>query len=111
MMRGKRLASKGSTAGRRLAGAMREVQTLEFARRLREVRESLELSQAQFATIRNEPKVIAGVGTSTATSRFGGIGIPSADRAQPAGGAIGTEAERCLTGRRSLSLEFCPMQP
>ena len=28
---------------------MREVQTLEFARRLREVREGLELSQAEFA--------------------------------------------------------------
>ena len=49
MMRGKRPASKRSTAGKRLVGAMREVQTLEFARRLREVREGLQLSQAEFA--------------------------------------------------------------
>jgi putative transcriptional regulator len=49
MMRGKRPAPKRSTAGKRLAGAMREVQTLEFARRLREVREGLSLSQAEFA--------------------------------------------------------------
>ena len=49
MMRGKRPVSKRSTAGKRLAGAMREVQTLEFARRLREVREGLELSQREFA--------------------------------------------------------------
>ena len=46
MIRGKRPASKRSAAGKRLEGAMREVQTLEFARRLREVRESLKLSQA-----------------------------------------------------------------
>jgi putative transcriptional regulator len=49
MMRGKRPAPKRSTAGKRLVGAMREVQTLEFARRLREVREGLQLSQAEFA--------------------------------------------------------------
>jgi len=49
MIRGKRRASKRSAAGKRLEGAMREVRTLEFARRLREVRESLELSQAEFA--------------------------------------------------------------
>jgi len=49
MTRGKRPVSKPSTAGKRLAGAMREVQTLEFARRLRKVREELGLSQAEFA--------------------------------------------------------------
>ena len=49
MTRGKRPVSKPLTAGRRLAGAMREVQTLEFARRLRKVREELGLSQAEFA--------------------------------------------------------------
>ncbi len=49
MMRNKRPAPKRSIAGRRLTGAMREVQTLEFARRLREVREALGLSQAEFA--------------------------------------------------------------
>ena len=48
-MRSKRTAAKRSTAGKRLAGAMREVQTLEFARRVREVREGLGLSQAEFA--------------------------------------------------------------
>src|SRR4051812_29143396 len=49
MMRSKRTTAKRSTAGKRLAGAMREVQTLEFARRVREVREGLGLSQAEFA--------------------------------------------------------------
>lgn len=49
MMGRKWPAAKRSTAGKRLAGAMREVQTLEFARRLREVREGLGLSQAEFA--------------------------------------------------------------
>ncbi|HJT87970.1 MAG TPA: helix-turn-helix domain-containing protein [Bryobacteraceae bacterium] len=49
MMRSKRPAPKHSSAGKRLAGAMREVQTLEFARRLREVRDGLGLSQAEFA--------------------------------------------------------------
>ena len=49
MMQRKRLAAKHSAAGKRLAGAMRELQTLEFARRLREVREDLGLSQAEFA--------------------------------------------------------------
>lgn len=42
-------ASKHSAAGKRLIGAMREVQTLEFARRVREVREGLGLSQSEFA--------------------------------------------------------------
>jgi DNA-binding transcriptional regulator YiaG len=49
MTRSKRPPAKRSTAGKRLAGAMREVQTLEFARRVREVREGLGLSQAEFA--------------------------------------------------------------
>jgi len=49
MMRSKRTAEKRSTAGKRLAGAMREVQALEFARRVREVREGLGFSQAEFA--------------------------------------------------------------
>jgi DNA-binding transcriptional regulator YiaG len=40
---------KHSAAGRRLVGAMREVQALEFARRVREVREGLGLSQSEFA--------------------------------------------------------------
>ena len=37
---------KHSAAGKRLVGAMREVQTLEFARRVREVREALGLAQS-----------------------------------------------------------------
>jgi len=45
----KRPARKRSVAGKRLVGAMREVQTLEFARRLRAVREDLALSQSEFA--------------------------------------------------------------
>jgi putative transcriptional regulator len=49
MIRNKPSAAKRSTAGKRLAGAMREVQTLEFARRVREVREGLALSQTEFA--------------------------------------------------------------
>ena len=49
MMRSKGSAAKRSPAGKRLAGAMREVQTLEFARRVRDVREGLGLSQAEFA--------------------------------------------------------------
>jgi putative transcriptional regulator len=40
---------KRSTAGRRLVGAMGEVQSLEFARRVRHIREALSLSQAEFA--------------------------------------------------------------
>ena len=40
---------KHSLAGKRLIGAMREVQALEFARRVRAVREGLGLSQAEFA--------------------------------------------------------------
>jgi putative transcriptional regulator len=49
MMRKKQPKPKHSTAGRRLIGAMREVQALEFARRVREVREGLSLTQAEFA--------------------------------------------------------------
>ena len=45
----KQATTKHSTAGKRLIGAMREVQALEFARRVREVREGLGLSQSQFA--------------------------------------------------------------
>jgi putative transcriptional regulator len=41
--------AKHTTAGKRLIGAMREVQALEFARRVREVRETLGLSQSEFA--------------------------------------------------------------
>ena len=40
---------KHSAAGNRLIRAMREVQTLEFARRVRSVREGLGLSQSDFA--------------------------------------------------------------
>ena len=40
---------KHAVAGRRLIGALREVQALEFARRVREVREGLGLAQAEFA--------------------------------------------------------------
>jgi putative transcriptional regulator len=49
MTRSKGAISKRSIAGKRLIGAMREVQALEFARRVREVRESLGLSQSEFA--------------------------------------------------------------
>jgi putative transcriptional regulator len=49
MTQTKRPAKKHSPAGKRLIGAMREVQTLEFARRAREVREGLGLSQSEFA--------------------------------------------------------------
>lgn len=45
----KRSPKKHSIAGKRLIGAMREVQTLEFSRRVREVRERLGLSQSDFA--------------------------------------------------------------
>ena len=48
MMRSKP-APERSTAGRRLVGAMREVQASEFARRVREIRESLGFSQSEFA--------------------------------------------------------------
>ena len=44
-------SAKHSVAGKRLIGAMREVQALEFARRVREVREGLGLSQAEFARL------------------------------------------------------------
>jgi DNA-binding transcriptional regulator YiaG len=43
------LSSKHSLAGKRLIGAMREVQALEFARVVREVRGGLGLSQAEFS--------------------------------------------------------------
>ena len=49
MTQKKQAKPKHSSAGRRLIGAMREVQALEFARRVREVREGLSLTQAQFA--------------------------------------------------------------
>ncbi len=49
MMRKKESKPKHSTAGRRLIGAMREVQGLEFARRVRQVREGLSLTQSEFA--------------------------------------------------------------
>ena len=49
MTRIKRSAPKHSAVGRRLIGAMREVHALEFARRVREVRESQGLSQSEFA--------------------------------------------------------------
>ena len=42
-------SKKYSLAGKRLIGAMREVQALEFARRVREVRAGLGLSQEEFA--------------------------------------------------------------
>ena len=49
MTRSKQPTPKHSTVGRRLIGAMREVQALEFAHRVRNVREGLGLSQAEFA--------------------------------------------------------------
>ena len=49
MKRIKKSAPKSTAAGRRLIGAMREVQALEFARRVREVREMQGLSQAEFS--------------------------------------------------------------
>ena len=42
-------ARRHSAAGKRLIGAMREVQALEFSRRAREVRESMGLSQSELA--------------------------------------------------------------
>lgn len=42
-------APRHSAAGKRLIGAMREVQAIEFARRIRTVRENLGLSQAEFS--------------------------------------------------------------
>ena len=45
----KRSLAKHSAAGKRLIGAMREVRALEFARRVRVVRENLGLSQSEFA--------------------------------------------------------------
>lgn len=45
----KNVKQKHTAAGRRLIGALREVQVLEFARRVREVREKLQLTQSQFA--------------------------------------------------------------
>ncbi len=45
----KRIGTRHSAAGKRLIGAMREAQALEFARRIRSVREELDLSQAEFA--------------------------------------------------------------
>lgn len=49
MTQGKGATPKHSTAGKRIIGAMREVQALEFARRVREVRQGLGLSQSEFA--------------------------------------------------------------
>ena len=49
MTRSKISTQKHSAAGKRLIGAMREVQALEFARRVHEVREGLGLSQSEFA--------------------------------------------------------------
>lgn len=40
---------KHTTAGKRLIGALREAHALEFARRVREVRETIGLSQSEFA--------------------------------------------------------------
>lgn len=45
----KKIKKNYTAAGRRLIGAMREVQALEFARRVRETRERLGLTQSQFA--------------------------------------------------------------
>ena len=49
MTRSKPSKPKHSAVGKRLVGAMREVQALEFARRVREVREGLGLAQSEFA--------------------------------------------------------------
>ena len=49
MTRSKLSTQKHSPAGRRLLGAMREVQVLEFARRVREVRDGMGLAQSEFA--------------------------------------------------------------
>jgi DNA-binding transcriptional regulator YiaG len=49
MVKAKKLAPKHSHAGKRLIGAMREVQALEFARRIRQVRANAGLSQSEFA--------------------------------------------------------------
>ena len=49
MVEPRQSSKKHSLPGKRLIGAMREVQALEFARRLRKVREGLGLSQTEFA--------------------------------------------------------------
>lgn len=49
MTQSKQPTLKHPIAERRLIGAMREVQALEFAHRVRGVREGLGLSQAEFA--------------------------------------------------------------
>ena len=49
MTRRKSSTPKHSAIGKRLVGAMREVQALEFARRVREVRGGLGLAQSEFA--------------------------------------------------------------
>ena len=49
MTRSKPSTPKHSATGKRLVGAMREVQALEFARRVREVRGGLGLAQSEFA--------------------------------------------------------------
>lgn len=49
MTLGKQPTLRHSTVGRRLIGAMREVQVLEFARRVRALREGLGLAQTEFA--------------------------------------------------------------
>ena len=49
MTRSKTSTPKHSATGKRLVGAMREVQALEFARRVREVRGGLGLAQSEFA--------------------------------------------------------------
>jgi putative transcriptional regulator len=46
---GTKAGARHSAAGKRLISAMREVQVMEFARRIRAVREGLGLSQAEFA--------------------------------------------------------------
>lgn len=45
----KNVKQKHTAVGRRLIGALREVQALEIARRIREVREKMGLTQSQFA--------------------------------------------------------------
>jgi putative transcriptional regulator len=45
----KKAKEKHTAAGKRLIGALREVQALEFARKVREIREQLGLTQSQFA--------------------------------------------------------------
>lgn len=77
MTRSKQPVPKRSVAGRRLAGAMREVQALEFARRVREVREGLGLAIGVRPEIRVESSIAAGMGASAASAGHSSPDLPA----------------------------------